>query len=263
MLTLNFTTERTGNQFLPDNYVFQRHLYAYKWAATLVSGNLLEVGCGNGYGLSELKPGVRNYVGIDKSRAAKSVFQRQGADFFTIKAPNLKNIPSNIFDTVVSFQVIEHINNDSRFLEEIYRVLKPGGKLYLTTPNRLTSLTRNPWHVREYTCNELMDLVKKYFETVEIKGLFGNDVIDAHLKENKIAVGKMVRYDILNLQKRAPRFLLKLPYQLLNFYTKKKLASAGNSLVAGISYTDFFLNGHNDNCLDLYVTAVKQPVTAG
>ncbi|MFN8289139.1 MAG: class I SAM-dependent methyltransferase [Chitinophagaceae bacterium] len=259
MITLNFTTERTGNQFLPDNYVFQRHLYAYKWAALHVSGNLLEVGCGNGYGLSELKPVVRNYVGIDKSKAAQSFFKTNGADFFAIKAPSLKNIPSNIFDSVVSFQVIEHIKNDSLFLQEICRVLKPGGKLYLTTPNRLTSLTRNPWHVREYSSDELTALVKKYFEEVKLQGLFGNEVIDAHLRENKIAVSKLVRFDIFNLQKNAPRFMLKLPYQLLNFYTKKKLAAAHHSLVSGISYTDFFLNTHRDSCLDLYITAVKQP----
>jgi len=258
MIILNYTTERTSSNFLPDNYVFQRHLFAYQWAASLVKGHLLEVGCGNGYGLSILKSKVDNYVGVDKSRAGKNFFISNGADFFEIKVPNLKNIPSNIFDTVVSFQVIEHIRNDDKFLKEIHRVLKPGGTLFLTTPNKLMSFSRNPWHIREYIYSGLSDLLEKKFDTVEIKGLYGNELINTHLNNNKIAVEKMLRLDIISFQKWAPRFLLKLPYQVLNFYTKRKLAAAKDSLVSSISYADFFLDEPDNDCLDFYVKAVKR-----
>ena len=50
-----------------------------------------------------------------------------------MEIPPLHNIESNSIDYVVTFQVIEHIQDDNYFLEEIYRVLKPGGKLLLTT----------------------------------------------------------------------------------------------------------------------------------
>ena len=67
------------------------------------------------------------------------------------------DFPENSVDFIVTFQVIEHIQDDEEFIKEIYRVLKAGGKLILTTPNRLMSLSRNPWHVREYSPEEMRD----------------------------------------------------------------------------------------------------------
>ena len=72
--------------------------------------------------------------------------------------PPLNGLDDNSFDSIVSFQVIEHIQDDMLFLKEIHRVLKPGGIALLTTPNRRMSLSRNPWHIREYLSDEL----KKY-----------------------------------------------------------------------------------------------------
>ena len=80
-----------------------------------------------------------------------------------MKIPPLNNIEENSVDYVVSFQVTEHIQDDNSFLKEIYRVLKPGGSVILTTPNKLMSLTRNPWHIREYTTTEIKKLIKKVF----------------------------------------------------------------------------------------------------
>jgi 2-polyprenyl-3-methyl-5-hydroxy-6-metoxy-1,4-benzoquinol methylase len=75
--------------------------------------------------------------------------------FHKMEIPPLLNIESDSVDFVVTFQVIEHIQDDKFFLEDIHRVLKPGGTLLLTTPNKLMSLSRNPWHIREYTPIEM------------------------------------------------------------------------------------------------------------
>ena len=74
----------------------------------------------------------------------------------------------NSFDTIVTFQVIEHINNDNLFVEEIYRILRPGGKALITTPNIEMTLTRNPWHIREYTSRQLQDLAENFFSKITI-----------------------------------------------------------------------------------------------
>src|SRR5690606_4123973 len=90
--------------------------------------------------------------------------------FRAMNIPPLDGIADNSFDTVVSFQVIEHIKDDRLFLQEIHRVLRPGGIAMITTPNRSMSLTRNPWHVREYLPAELKGLVAGIFPRVELKG---------------------------------------------------------------------------------------------
>ena len=69
--------------------------------------------------------------------------------------PPLGTLSENTYDCIVSFQVIEHIQNDVLYLKELHRVLKPGGIALLTTPNRKLSLSRNPWHIREYLAAEL------------------------------------------------------------------------------------------------------------
>ena len=57
------------------------------------------------------------------------------------------------------------------FVKEIYRVLKPGGKLILTTPNKAMTLSRNPWHVREYTNSEMKEILSVSFPIQILKFL--------------------------------------------------------------------------------------------
>ena len=64
---------------------------------------------------------------------------------------------------MISFQVIEHIKQDLELVREVKRVLRPGGKFIVTTPNAPMSLTRNPWHIREYTAAELRSLLGSDF----------------------------------------------------------------------------------------------------
>ena len=136
---------------------------------------------------------------------------------------------SNSFDFVITFQVIEHIINDEDFVREIHRVLKKGGKLILTTPNKKMSITRNPWHIREYTIEELQVLLKKYFAAVDANGVFGNEKIMEYYRKNKESVARITRFDIFDLQHRLPRQLLQIPYDILNRLNRKKLLNKNRS----------------------------------
>lgn len=78
------------------------------------------------------------------------------------------DLPDAEFDLVVSVEVIEHVEADDKFVNEISRVLKPGGIFLLTTPNGDWVENHNPDHKRHYKKTELNALLGKYFDRVTI-----------------------------------------------------------------------------------------------
>lgn len=253
------TTEIASSEIISDNPVHQRLLFPYIEAAKMVSGNLLEIGCGTGRGVGVLAPSVSNYTGVDKNEPLMTKLSADYPNFTFIDMflPPLKGLADNTFDFVVTFQVIEHIEPDAEFIKEAHRVLKPGGKLILTTVNRKYSLSRNPWHVREYLASELKALILKNFASIETKGVHGNEKVMAYYEENKRSVQKITRFDIFNLQYRLPRWMLQIPYDIANRLSRNIIQKSDNSLVTGISYQDYFLNNDAEECLDFFYIATK------
>ena len=116
---------------------------------TLNSKSILDLGAGDEF----IGPCI-------KSRGGKySPIDYDTADF------NFDALPftDNEFDLILSLAVIEHISNVSNYMSEIIRVLKPGGILYLTTPNFrycYKSFFDDPTHVRPYTDKSIERLLR-------------------------------------------------------------------------------------------------------
>ncbi|WP_286756447.1 class I SAM-dependent methyltransferase [Roseivirga sp. UBA838] len=254
-----YTTEIASDKIPSDNPIHQRLLQAYYLAMPSIKGQLLELGCGEGRGVELLSPLADGYVALDKIGEVIERLQQKypGVDFRQAVFPPFKGLADNSFDTIVSFQVIEHVKEDKAFLKEIYRVLKPGGKAVLTTPNIKKTLTRNPWHVREYTAQELTQLAQTIFPKVTMKGVGGNHKVMAYYEQNKRAVEKITRFDIFNLQYRLPAPLLRIPYDILNRLNRNKLNTANTGLVAEIKHTDYVLIDEADEALDLFLVVEK------
>ena len=180
------TAERVSSHEASDNVIFQRHLVAYNEAAKLIYGNVLEVGSGEGYGIELLASKAERYQAIDKYNTSVESYAAKfpHVHFQQMNIPPIE-FPENTFDCIVTFQVIEHIEDDAGMVSEMARVLKPGGLLVLTTPNIKMSLTRNPWHVREYTVSQLKGLLQRYFSEVDMKGVYGNQKVMDYYNANK------------------------------------------------------------------------------
>lgn len=254
-----YTTEITSDQIASDNPIHQRLFKAYVVAKDYVQGNMLEVGCGEGRGIDTLLPKVTQYTAVDKIKPVIDDLQKkypQGI-FKSMNIPPLGGLADNTYDSIVSFQVIEHIDADLLFLKEIHRVLKPGGIALLTTPNRSMSLSRNPWHVREYLPEELTRLAQKLFSSVEMKGITGNDKVMAYYEENKKSVQRITRFDILKLQYRLPASFLRLPYEILNRWNRNKLQTTDNALVKSIHHDDYIVVDDATHALDLLLIVRK------
>jgi len=251
------TAERISSFDNSDNVIYQRHLVAYHEAKKLVKGDLLEVGCGEGYGMELLLPQVNSYTAIDKFEPRIEIKSAsKPVAFHQMNLPPIK-FEDNKFDSLVSFQVIEHIEDDETFIYELNRVLKPGGIAVLTTPNRLMSLTRNPWHIREYTFQELGAKLLKHFSKVEVLGVYGDEAINEYYKANKASVEKITRFDVFDLQHKLPRQVLQIPYDILNRLNRRKLRDGNNDLVNKIKWQDYSIKQADDYCFDLFVVATK------
>jgi SAM-dependent methyltransferase len=254
-----FTTEITSEQIPSDNPLHQRLLKPYVAAADWIKGDLLEVGCGEGRGIDWVLPKIDSYTAIDKIESALEKLRARypQARFESGNIPPLTPCADASFDCVISFQVIEHIDNDRFFLEEIHRVLRPGGLLLLTTPNRPQSLTRNPWHVREYTVQELTSLASGIFAHVQMKGVAGNEKVMEYHERNRRSVQRITRFDFLNLQYRLPASVLRVPYEIMNRWNRNKLQAVADSLVASIRHADYLVTDKANDALDLFLVARK------
>ena len=254
-----YTTEIASDKLASDNPIHQRLLRAYSLAIPYVQGDLLELGCGEGRGVELLSPLAESYVALDK---IAEVIEKLRPIYPEVKFeqavfPPFHGLKDEKFDSIVSFQVIEHLKDDALFLKEIHRVLKPGGVAVLTTPNIKKTLTRNPWHTREYTAQQLTDLASKFFDSVEMKGVTGSDKVMAYYEENKKSVEKITRFDIFNLQYRLPAPLLRIPYDILNRMNRNKLNKSNTGLVSDITEEDYLLTDDADNALDLFLILRK------
>lgn len=252
------TAERVSQDELSNNFVFQRSLLAYHVVAGMVSGRLLEIGTGAGHGISIISQHVEEFITVDKNIPNPEIIEQyDNVEYIQMCVPPFSQLPSGSFDYVVSFHVIEHVKDDFEFINEVYRVLKPSGKFIMSTPNKLRSLTRNPWHIREYSISELKNLLRGKFANVSAYGIFGNKKVEKYYTKNKIAVEQITKYDFLNFQHKLPRFLLQLPYNIFNRINRRKLLDENTKLTSSITMNDYRIDTANEDCFDLFFVSEK------
>lgn len=157
------------------------HIERYRLGADLMRQTelVVDIACGTGYGSHYLvRNGPAEVVGIDHVAEAIAYAQVTYARLVTnlsFVAGDAFDIPlrSDAADGVISFETIEHIRESRGFLEQIHRILKPGGLLVISTPNKAWSGKdgANPYHVNELSLDDLIkELEEQGFPVKEIFG---------------------------------------------------------------------------------------------
>jgi SAM-dependent methyltransferase len=198
---LPLTGERTVPGLAEENYWFRRHEVVYARLLDRCAGrDVLEAGCGEGYGADLIAGVARRVIGLDydETTVAHVRARYPRVDMRHGNLAALPLAPASV-DVVVNFQVIEHLWDQPQFVAECRRVLRPGGLLLMSTPNRITfspgrDTPLNPFHTRELNAAELRDLLTgEGFEVEAVHGVFhgarlaeldarhGGSIIDAQI----------------------------------------------------------------------------------
>jgi GT2 family glycosyltransferase/glycosyltransferase involved in cell wall biosynthesis/SAM-dependent methyltransferase len=168
---IDWTGERCV-PWAPDVQVVYEHFHRYLWAAGLVSGRqVLDLGSGEGFGAAILADSAAHVVGVDIDERtvehSRLNYGGSNLEFRVGTALDLSAYEDGSFGAVVAFEIIEHVQDQERVLEEVERVLADDGLLVMSTPDRRlyseATGQRNPFHERELGIEEFRDLLATSF----------------------------------------------------------------------------------------------------
>lgn len=155
-----------------EGEIWIEHWHRYHFAGRWCEGRVvLDVACGEGYGSALLARTAKGVIGVDISAEAIAHARKAYGGLANLRfecAPcTALPLSAESVDVAVTFETVEHIAEQEQFLDELARVLRPGGVLVLSCPNRHEYRDRrnfeNPFHVKELYRDELASLVAKRF----------------------------------------------------------------------------------------------------
>jgi SAM-dependent methyltransferase len=245
-----------------NNVTVKRCFFAYEYASEFVKNKITaDIGCADGYGTQFLADYSKETTGVDYSVDTVKIAnekhkEKKNLNFISSSVPPLP-FEDNSLEVLTAFQFIEHIENRLDFIKEVKRVLKPGGLFLCSTPNIKMSIARNPFHIHEYTFDEMLKEAGSVFSNIELMGVQGNDKVNKYYDDNAQWAKKILRLDPFGIHKILPASWLVIPYNWLTSMMRKDLKNQ-NDTTLEINTNDFYLTKENlDNTWDIFLRATK------
>jgi SAM-dependent methyltransferase len=207
MSQVAFTGERlhAGSSLFGVDLARHRAPYLYALELARTSGNdcrVLDLGCGSGYGTAELADSLPRITGLDRI-TPDSANRRDNIDWVRADLYGNPLMPES-FDLIISFQVMEHLEDPTVYLESISSLLASGGTAIITTPNIETSDKINPFHVHEYESDEMQKTLDPHFDRVEMLGVGLSQNVKPYFDARLERIAKIMRIDPLGLRNLLP-----------------------------------------------------------
>jgi SAM-dependent methyltransferase len=154
------------------------HAARYVFALPLVEQKaVLDIACGTGYGVGLLRTRAAFVAGVDIDPQAVGEARVECGGNAAVLLGNGTGLPfaDGSFDVVTSFETLEHLHERTAFVGELHRVLRPGGRLILSTPNAAYTMPvngkpTNQFHIFEYTADELREELERSFKLEQFLG---------------------------------------------------------------------------------------------
>ncbi len=206
----------------------------------VAGARVLEAGSGEGYGAGLLAEVAASVTALELDPTAAAHASRTYPEVPLVRA-NLSSLPfgPSSFDAIAHFQTFEHLWDQGGFVAECARVLRPGGILLLTTPNTLTFPKGNPFHTRELTMPELVELLEPHFSVTHQWGLRHGE----RLRSEDETLGSLIDAQIM------------IPESDWDTALRERVSKIGSA--------DFSIGPYDDADLDLAVVATRTPLPDG
>lgn len=262
-----WVAEKNDWKSIEEYVLFLKQKKAYQFVSEFCKDkDILDFGCGSGYGANFLATLAKKVMGVDISQEVidycSDTHHHPTLSFQKIEANFSLPFADNSFDVVVSFQVIEHVSSVKKYLMELKRVVKANGLIVITTPNKRHRLLpfQKPWnteHLREYNLKNLKIVLESIFSEVDFKGIYGTQEVN-QIEFNRVKQNPLRVYLLNPLKKLASHIL---PSSIIKYLKQEKnQISTHNSGVNSISkygINDFSVGKDIRHCLDFLAVCRK------
>jgi 2-polyprenyl-3-methyl-5-hydroxy-6-metoxy-1,4-benzoquinol methylase len=253
-------------QSIGEYILFLKQSKAYEYVKPYCNDKcILDYGCGSGYGVMAISEHAKSVIGVDINKQiidhCNERYKKVNVSFKQVNAEYPLPYENGVFDIIVSFQVIEHLPDVSRYLSELKRLLKDEGLLFIATPNRnyrllLFEKPWNPEHIREYSYKSLNNELRRVFSDVKISGVHGNEKVDS-IERKRVYRSPLKHLLWIILPKSVISSIQARRHKSNTSTLDRKQLIVGDTLLQKFSLTDFDIGEYTIRCLDLMAVCRK------